>query len=64
MSIDAQQYLAGFDALPAGDQREVASLILQRARHWDAEPLTDDELAQTADSLFAELDRQEAAGGP
>ena len=59
MTSDVQNILHTFDALPDADKRSLASEILRRSASLDQQPLTDEQLTETADELFQELDRQE-----
>lgn len=59
MSATPHDILRSFDILPEADQRVVAVEIFRRAAHWDAAPLSDDELCQAADDLFQAFDRRE-----
>jgi hypothetical protein len=63
MSTDSQNILTAFSSLPESEQRLVAAEILRRAKQWDIEPLSDDDLARAADDLFLELDREEEGHG-
>jgi hypothetical protein len=61
MTTMTQHLLDAFDLLSAEEQQAVACAILQRMRDVDLPPLTDDELIMSADTLFLDLDRREAA---
>jgi len=63
MPTQAHTFISGFQTLPEAEQREVAAGILRLAAQWDSPSITDDELVRSADDLFAELDRREAADG-
>lgn len=60
MSASAKNLLESFDRLPEAEKREVASEILRRTVNFDLPALSDDELVQSAEQLFLELDRREA----
>jgi hypothetical protein len=63
MSTDSQNIIAGFDALPQGEQREVLAALLQKSVYWDTPALADEDLLRLADERFLELDRREAMDG-
>ena len=60
MSTDSQNIINSFDALPTPEQRIVVAEILRRVAQWDTPPLSDEELVQSADHVFSELDEREA----
>ena len=60
MTTQVQNLLHSFDLLPEGDKRELASEILRRSVTLDSVPLSDEQLASTAEEVFLELDRREA----
>lgn len=60
MTATAQELLNTFDALPDTEQIEIALAILRRLANLDFPPLTDDDLALNAETLFLALDEQEA----
>ena len=59
MTVLAQEILSQFDCLSNADQVEVACEILKRLVNFDFPPLTDEDLALSAESLFLDLDQQE-----
>jgi hypothetical protein len=61
MTHSVQDLLDTFDRLPEAEQREAVSEILRRVCHLDLDPLSDDELIQSAEDVFLELDRREVA---
>ena len=60
MTTDIKEILNTFDLLPDDDKRDLASEILRRTVHFDFPPLTDEELIQSAEKLFLDLDRRES----
>ncbi|HEX8072847.1 MAG TPA: hypothetical protein VF546_23075 [Pyrinomonadaceae bacterium] len=60
MSTTAQSLIESFDELPEAEKQKVASEILRRTINFDTPPLSDEELALSAEELFLELDRREA----
>ena len=60
MTTDIKEILNTFDLLPDNDKRDLASEILRRTVHFDFPPLTDEELIQSAEKLFLDLDRRES----
>jgi hypothetical protein len=61
MTAQIQDMLHRFDLLPDGDKRELASEILRRTLTLDVPRLSDEQLVGTAEDLFLQLDRSEAA---
>jgi hypothetical protein len=61
VTVQAQEILHSFDALPDADKREVATEILRRSVDLGAPPLSDEELVFAAEEIFLRLDRNEAA---
>ena len=61
MAAHVQQMLYSFDLLAKVDKREVASEILHRTLMLDVPPLSDEQIVNSADELFLQLDRSEAA---
>lgn len=59
MTTAAQELLKAFDALPAGEQHEVAVTILRRTA--DAQDIPEAALHELADELFRGYDAEEAA---
>ena len=59
MSGGAQKVLDAFEQLPPGERDEVVVELLRRAAASSHESPSDDELLQTADAVFLELDRRE-----
>ena len=57
------QMLATFDQLPAEEQHEFVTHILQRTGNLPDEPLEDDDLTAIADQLFQMLDEEEENDG-
>ena len=60
MTTDIKEILNTFDLLPDNDKKDLASEILRRTVHFDFPPLTDEELIQSAEKLFLDLDRRES----
>lgn len=60
MSQSVQNFLNSFDRLNTSEQWEITSEILKRTLNLDFPPLTDEELAQSAEELFLELEQQES----
>ena len=61
MTAQIQDMLHTFDLLPDGDKRELASEILRRTLTLDVPSLSDEQLVGTAEELFLQLERSEAA---
>ncbi|OGW58626.1 MAG: hypothetical protein A2Z09_05250 [Nitrospirae bacterium RBG_16_43_8] len=59
MTTDVKEILNTFDLLPDNDKKDLASEILRCAIHFDFPILTDEELIQSAEKLFLDLDRRE-----
>ena len=59
MSQAVQNFLNSFDSLNKSEQWEITSEILRRTLSLNFPALTDEELIQSAEELFLELDRQE-----
>ncbi len=51
--------LNSFELLSPSEKWEIALEILKRTLSFDFPPLTDEELAQSAEELFLELDMRE-----
>jgi hypothetical protein len=62
MGNAARHLLESFDALPETDQREVLAQLLRRAAELPYSFPSDEELLQSADQIFQDLDRIEAKG--
>lgn len=60
MSNTATHLLAAFDSLPAGEQHEVVTAMLERCGELPDRLLSDDELVGLADELFQTLDAEES----
>ena len=60
MTTDVKEILNTFDLLPDNDKKDLASEILRRTVHFDFPLLTDEELIQSAEKLFLDLDRRES----
>jgi hypothetical protein len=63
MNTVVDSILKTFDELPPLEQREVATRILRRTASLDLPALSDDDLINTAEDLFQELDAAEAENG-
>jgi hypothetical protein len=63
MSTAVESILKTFDELPPPEQREVATRILRRTSSLELPALSDDDLNNTADDLFQQLDAAEAENG-
>ena len=61
MTTTTQHFLDSFDLLSAAEQQAVACEILRRMRDVDLPSLSDAELVLSAEALFLDLDRREAA---
>lgn len=59
MTVLAQEILSQFDRLSNADQMEIALEVLRRLVNFDFPPLTDEDLALSAESLFLDLDQKE-----
>ena len=62
MGDAARHLLQSFEALSETDRREVLEALLRRAAELPYSFPSDDELVQSADQVFQELDRYEAKG--
>ncbi len=60
MTGAGQHLLKAFDLLSEPEKQEVMSQLLRRLRDVDIPPLSDEELALSAEERFLELDRREA----
>jgi hypothetical protein len=60
MGTPAENVIATFEQLPDTEKQEVASAILRRTLKIDFPPVSDEELALSAEETFLELDRREA----
>jgi hypothetical protein len=60
MSVSVQNLLNSFERLAEVEKRELAYEIIRRVIHFDFPPLTDEELALNAETIFLELDKSEA----
>ena len=61
MGTPSQNLIATFDQLPDAEKQKVAAAILRRTLEVDLLPISDEELILSAEELFLELDRREAA---
>lgn len=61
MSISVQNLLNSFERLSESEKWEMTLEILNRTLSFDFPALTDEELAQSAEELFLELDKRELA---
>ncbi len=61
MTAAVQSLLDSFDALSEAEQHQVIVEVLRRAEHSTSVELPDRALVAAADTLFVELDKQEAA---
>jgi hypothetical protein len=59
MTIQTQNILSTFDALPEIAKYEVTLEILRRTKDFDFPPLTDDALLANAESVFLALEQEE-----
>lgn len=59
MTSTVKNLLQSFETLPDSDKRELVAEIVRRSLSLDLPGLTDDDLCQSADELFRELDRRE-----
>ena len=60
MSPSVQHLLSTFDGLSSPEQHEVVVELLRRRAVVESAPLTDDDLTMVAESLFLQLDAEEA----
>ena len=60
MTIDVKEILDTFDLLLDNDKKDLASEILRRTIHFDFPLLTEEELIQSAEKLFLDLNRRES----
>lgn len=63
MITTAQDVLERFGQLPITERKKVVSVILRESLDIETPVLSDDELAQSAEEIFLELDRREAENG-
>ena len=61
MTSSARNLISTFDQLPELEKKEVAAAILLRILQLDFPPFSDEELVLSAEEVFLELDRREAA---
>ncbi len=62
MSQSVPNFLNAFEQLTESEQGEITAAILKRTLNLDFDSLTDEELIQSAEELFLELDKQEYDG--
>jgi len=60
MNRSVEVLLKSFDRLPEEARQEAAAQILKRAAAFNMPPLSDIALVESADHIFAELDREES----
>ncbi|MDO9289440.1 MAG: hypothetical protein Q7T83_11700 [Thermodesulfovibrionales bacterium] len=60
MTTDIKEILNTFELLSENEKKDLASEILRRTVKFDFPPLTDEDLTQSAEKLFLELDRRES----
>ncbi len=60
MTSAVRNLLQAYDSLPEPDKRELVAEILRRSVKVDFAPLSEEDLLQTANDLFLELDQREA----
>ena len=60
MVTDIKEILNTFEHLSEDDKKNLASEILRRTVKFDFLPLADEDLIQSAEKLFLELDRRES----
>ncbi len=63
MITTAQDVLERFGQLPIAERKKVVSVILRESLEVETPVLSDDELVQSAEEIFLELDRREAENG-
>ena len=63
MTVGVKEILNTFELLSENEKKALASEILRRTVHFDFPPLKDDELIQSAENLFLELDHRESKSG-
>ena len=61
MTAQAKHIIEDFGALPDQEKREVLAELLRMSREIHYPAVSDDELLLTADEIFLEYDRREAA---
>jgi len=59
MTTDIKEILNTFDLLSNNEKKDLAYEILRRTVQFDFPPLTDEDLIQSAERLFLDLDRRE-----
>ena len=66
MSEQTAQLLDAFEALPSDDKQVFAVEIMRRTRElpFDSGPITDEEIGEAGEVVFALLDREENAAHP
>jgi len=60
MTTDIKEILNTFDLLSNNEKKDLAYEILRRTVQFDFPPLTDEDLIQSAERLFLDLDRRES----
>lgn len=63
MTQQAELVVAAFDLLPPKEQREVAEVLLKKVLRASDGPNSDEFLVEAAESLFLNLEPQEAILG-
>jgi hypothetical protein len=63
VTATVNRILEEFEALPDSEKHELASEIIRWSLATDHPPLRDEDLLNSADSLFSELDQREALNG-
>ncbi|WP_199315322.1 hypothetical protein [Aerosakkonema funiforme] len=62
MTASVENILNSFELLSKSEKRQIASEILKRTLSFDFPSLTDEELAESAEEIFLQLDKREIAG--
>jgi len=60
MTTGIKEILNTFEHLSENEKKDLASEILRRTVKFDFPPLTDEDLIQSAEKLFLDLDRRES----
>jgi Fe2+ or Zn2+ uptake regulation protein len=63
MTQAIEEVLRKFDQLKETEQQEAVYEILKRISKHETTPLTEEEMVLSAEELFLELDKREAASG-
>lgn len=61
MTAAVKDLISKFETLSQGEQREAFVELVRRTAQWDSPPLADGDLVAIAETLFLQLDADEAA---